>query len=324
MPSDSKRERTAGESRSGSKAPRDDFKAIEGLGEAFEQWLQENFQVRTYADLGALSAQKIRSRAKQAGIAPSLAEIERILAQARLLAEAAPSAEAASPPAEEGEEKDWKEFASFMVYFERKLDGEREEKRTTVERRTGVHHMETGEQESWPGIEAGQACEWMLERLGEKAEREAALSETTVAPPGLEVSEPVELKIQGVQLRQPPDGGMPHDLLLGEQAYSGLVRAGVPLSLTVTLRFVGPGAPSLAEMRREFNVFVDAEEMTTASRVRIGASPFYRLKQGQLSYAITLSPTTFSSGLYRLRIGGIVREPQPFWSYVEVPMLQVS
>lgn len=46
-----------------------------------------------------------------------------------------------------GIEAEWQEFASFIVYFERKLrDGVEERRTSVVEQRTAIHHVETGQQ----------------------------------------------------------------------------------------------------------------------------------------------------------------------------------
>jgi hypothetical protein len=60
---------------------------------------------------------------------------------------------------------EWEELAQFIVYFERKLQGGIEEQRTKVVERTGVHHMETGDESQWPGIAPQSACDWMVRRL---------------------------------------------------------------------------------------------------------------------------------------------------------------
>ncbi len=334
MPSDSKRDRSSREGSRKNEEQLDDFTVIEGMGEALDQWLRENFKVRTYADLAALSAQKIRSRAKQTGLVLSLAEIEAILAQAREragtapppVAEGEPESPAPAPPAAppEEEENAWEEFAIFVVSFERKGDGDKEEKRTIVERRTGIHHMETGEQGRWPGVDAGQACQWMLERLGEKAEEELEERREAAASPAPAAAEPVALEILGIQLRQPPSSEHPSDLFAEDRPFSGVARGGEPLSLTVTFKIVGARAFEVAKAQREFSVLVDAEDLSTSAVSRISTSTPRTLKEGQLSYTVLLSPSTFSAGVYLLRVSVIVRDPQPFWSYVEVPRLQVA
>lgn len=151
-----------------SKKP-DDLSAIKGIGDSLKQWLRETFKVHSFAEIAALSAQEVETRAKRDGRFLPLSKIEQVLAQARGLVSKSliPVTETRRRKASK-KVNDWEEVAQFVVYFERKVVGGKEEKRTKIERRTAIHHMETGEQESWSGIDAEQACRWMLHRLSEK------------------------------------------------------------------------------------------------------------------------------------------------------------
>lgn len=179
MPTNAKKNQP---SKKRSKIP-DDLTSIKGIGDSLKQWLRDTFKVHTFAEIAALSAQEVETRAKRDGRFLPLSKIEQILAQARGLV-----SKSLIPATESRRRKtskkvnDWKEFASFMVYFERKVVGGKEEKRTKVERRTAIHHMETGEQESWSGVDAEQACHWMLHRLSTKAGIAAEEIVTTTKP----------------------------------------------------------------------------------------------------------------------------------------------
>ncbi|MGH9837925.1 MAG: hypothetical protein ACREEM_03990 [Blastocatellia bacterium] len=332
MPTDSKRDQPL---QKGSKKI-DDLTVIKGIGEALEQWLRESLKVHTFADLAALSALEVESRARREGRALSLSKIEQILAQARELAGASQSAVPGSgkPPKAKAEEvsaapekeNEWKEFASFVVCFDRKVVGGKEEKRTTIERRTAIQHMETGEQASWSGVEAGQACQWMRERLSEKARlapEEESLEVEPPSPTELPVPEPVALEVTGVQVFQPPSSDQPQDLYRQHRAFTGYVKGGEPLSFTVTFQLIGLGASEVIKGHKEFGVVFNAEDLITSTVARIGNSRPDFLKEGQFSYTAWLSPLALSQGMYRLKIVTTVRDI-PLWAYTEVPLLQVA
>jgi hypothetical protein len=368
MPTDSKKDRP---SQKGSK--KDDFRVIKGIGEALDEWLRESFNVHTYAELAKLSARELRSRAFHDDVGLTSSKIKEILDEAKKLADASQSpapesGQPVSPPApktaqpvssqaEEGpvarpeKENDWKEFASFMVYFERKVVGGREEKRTTIERRTAIHHMETADQESWPGIVADHACQWMLERLGEKekvgAKEEAPSAETpkpsrriasdrivtkeeeapieeTLSTAKVPVTGPMALDITGIQVFQPPSSGQPQDLFAESRTFNGFVKGGAPLSFAATFQLTGLGASDATKSQKEFRVIFNGENIFTSAVTRIGVSKPDFLKEGQLSYTTLLSPFTLSPGVYRLEIIVTVQDVLPLWASIGVPLLQVA
>lgn len=315
----------------------DDLTVIKGVGEALEQWLRESLRVRTFADLAVLTTQEIESRAKHEGRALSLSKIEQILAQARELAGSSqPPAPVSSKPIKAKAEEipatpekgsEWNEFASFMVYFERKVVGGKEERRTTIEHRTGIHHMETGEQASWPGIETDQACRWMLRRLGEKAElfpEEEALDVDAPFSAAMAGPESVAIEITGIQVFQPPTSDQPQDLFKEKRVFTGYVKGGEPLYFTVNFQLTGWGAAETAKRHKEFGVVFNAEELFTSTVTQLGVSRPDFLKEGQISYTAWLSPLTLSTGVYRLKIVATIRDIQPLWAHADVPLLQVA
>src|SRR5262245_21096469 len=319
MPKDSKREQPL---RKGNKKV--DFKIIKGIGDALDEWFRASFNVHTYAELAKLSAQKIRLRARRDSIVLKHPEIEQILAQARALAGASktPARENGKPaaskvegtPAAPEEGNEWKEFASFVVYFERKVIAGKEEKRTKIERRTAIHHMETAEHESWPGIETDQACQWMLKRLGEKEEiapEEEAPEAVAPSPVELPLPPTVALEITGIQVIQPPSNDQPQDIFMQNHAFNGYVKEGEPLSFAATFHRKGLGAAESTKSQKEFSVVFNAENLFTSAVTRIGVSGPDFLKEGQLSYTALLSPLTLSRGLYRLQIVAAVRYGKP-------------
>lgn len=328
----------------------DDLTIIPGVSKALEQWLRESLKVYTFADLTKLSAQKIRARGKQTGEVISIEELEPILARARELAEESsasapestpPTKPENAPPAKAKSEKasaapkttkEWSDFANFVVCFERKNVGGKEEKRTKVEHRTGIQHMETGEQASWPGVETDEACKWILQRLGEETN---SIVETVPEKPILKSTPPLAsetttlfsatiMEITGIQVFQPPLSDQPQNLFIQNQSFNGFVKSNEPLSLAVTFQLCGENAPSITKKGLEYGVVFNSQDLFTSTTSRLGVSKPEFLKEGQLIYTACLSPLTISPGVHHLKIIATVRDASPLWASAEAPLLQVA
>jgi hypothetical protein len=314
----------------------DNLTIIPGVSKALEQWLRESLKVYTFADLAKLSAQKIRARGKQTGEVISIEELEPILARARELAEeSSASAPESTPPAKAKPEKvsaapkttkEWSDFANFVVCFERKNVGGKEEKRTKVEHRTGIQHMETEEQASWPGIETDEACKWMLKRLGKKVtttpEEDSPVTEALSTEVSA-VSSPVNIEITAIQVLQPPSTNQPQELFTQNHAVSGYIKAEEPFSLTASFQVTGLGAAKATKKSLEFSAVFHAINLLTYTPIRLGASQPGSLEENEFFYMANLAPITLPPGTYQLRILTTIRDVQPIWNHIEVPLLQV-
>lgn len=144
----------------------DDFTVIRGIGQTRQQWLRETFDVYTFADLAALSAEAIEAQFKAEKKVIARSEIEGWLREAQKRASVNnPERETSSP------NENWRTLATFEIVFEEQTaqDG-------SVLRRTTVHHMEADETRTWPQIEQPGLLSWMMTRLGtlEDAQNDAA------------------------------------------------------------------------------------------------------------------------------------------------------
>lgn len=314
----------------------DDLTTIVGINETLEQWFRESLKIQTYADLAALSVQKIRSRAKQAGFVLANEELELMLAQAKKRAEeSSSSSPKSSHPTKTKSEaalalpektKEWNEFATFVVCFERKNVGGKEEKRTKIEHRTGIQHMETEEQASWPGIETDEACKWMLKRLGPRVtaddEEDSSVKATSTTKTAA-ISGPANIEITGIQVLQPPSTDRPQDLFAQNHSVSGYVKADVPFSLTISFQIFGPGAAAAARKNLEFGAVFHAINLLTHTPIRLGASQPGSLQKNIFSYTANLDPITLSAGTYQLKVLTTIQDAQTIWNHIEVPLFQV-
>lgn len=328
----------------------DNLTIIPGVNEALEQWLRESLKVYTFADLAKLSAQKIRARGKQTGEVLSIEELEPILAQARELAETSStlSVETASPGKAKPEKvsvapktaKEWNDFANFVVCFESKVIGGKEQKRTKIEHRTGIQHMETGDQASWPGVETDEACRWMLKRLGDEtggvveniAESVVATSveeaPAEVTPPPVLEAPPTfpgaALEITGIQVIQPISSDQPYDLFTQHQSFNGFVKSDEPLSFAIAFQLRGEDAVSTTQRNAEYTATIHSQDLFTSAISQLGVSEPGKLINGQLTYTARLSPLRVSSGAYHLKIVVTIRDTTPLWASAEAPLLQAA
>mgnify|MGYP000505850841 CR=1 FL=1 len=319
----------------------DDLTTIVGINETLEQWLRETLKVQTFADLAALSVQKIKSRGKQAGHVFSNEELELMLTQAKKLADAQSSSLSQSgqptkikpetSPAASPKTKEWNQFATFIVCFERKIADGKEEKRTKIEHRTGIEHHDTGETNTWPGIVTAEACQWMLQRLGYEINPVSEKAPGHDATPKENASDLIErplpqsvaLEVVGVQVFQPSSSTQPQNLFMQNQVFTGFVRSGEPLSFAATFKLTGDEIDKVTQRNAEFNVTFNAQDLFTSVISQLGISRPDFLTENQFTYTAWLTDLALPKGVYSLRLVISVRDLKPLWATIEVPVLQV-
>lgn len=144
------------------KASYDDLTVIQGIGEARQNWIRDSFDVRTYADLAALSVDEIAAQLKKDHKLVAAGVIEDWIAQANQLARQA------------GEQGKWTVLATFVVVFED--DG-------AENHRTMVHHMESDRTEQWTGSEPHKVGDWISAQLGTKLQKPPEITPEPVQEP---------------------------------------------------------------------------------------------------------------------------------------------
>lgn len=88
-----------------SKKEYDTLTSIKGISRARQQWLRESFNVRTFADLAALSPDEIESRLKAEGRNATRSDVEEWIAQAQAYAARTHTVQPGEPSAAAVEEK---------------------------------------------------------------------------------------------------------------------------------------------------------------------------------------------------------------------------
>jgi hypothetical protein len=327
----------------------DDLMTIKGIGRARQQWLKESLGVRTFGDLAALSADEIETRLKAAGQVISRSEIKRWIAQAQELAadslsqmeltgaetgeEAAfplaqsePSpqlavsaraaaGEIANSPPKEGE---WQPFASFVVEFQaRQVEGR------AAERRTTVHYMEADRSKTWPGTEGEHLCRWMLDQVGERAQRRTEPEEGRPVEARRAAGPPVTVEITQIQAFQPPKTRAPIGIGRAGQPFSGFVRSDEPFELVVSFALAGPAAPEIAKKQVTYRAQFYARRRPTGERAHLGDTEPGALVEGDLAYTTRLPQASLGPGVYRLWALVTLQSTPPSMGQFEVPLLQV-
>lgn len=322
----------------------DDLTLIKGIGTNRQQWLRDNFHIRTYADLAALSEDDIEAQLKMDGQIVSRAKIEAWLAHARQLAaaESLPGARR-HLSSEDG----WKPFASFVVEFQEHIteDGD------TV-RRTSAHHMEADRGEVWPEIALDSLSAWMAQQLGvddTMAQSEEEIMQTVAVqesasgvpepeqttaharmpaptaepmhqPPfvGEESLMPLRMNIIRLEVFQPPDSGQPSSIMMPSQILSGFVQAGKPFTFCAVFKVVGVSAKKPTSYSAQFYAYnLDTRDVTY-----LGYSQPAPFVEGDETQTIILPGVMLEAGLYRLQVVAKL-EGTPTLGYLEVPMFQV-
>jgi len=330
----------------------EDLTVIKGIGPARQRWLREAINVRTIPELAAISADGLETQLKAAGQVASRNEIEKWLTQARELAgvtepaspqDIAPYEEELGgvandladvneslpqdlyPENSETGRKDrpsagkdgWKPFASFVVEFQvRRLVGQAQEQQTTV------HYMEADKSKTWPGLEAGQLCQWMLAQVTEKRNPVSKLVEPSVEVKPV-LSPTVTVAVNRIQAFQPPKAKTPIGSSQAQQPFPGIINGDEPFGLEVSFGLVGMAAADLVKKYPSYQAQFYARSMSTGVRLHLGDTQPNTLTEVKLNYTAMLPEATLPSGMYRLETLVMLQGAPIGPGYLEIPMLQV-
>ena len=226
-------------------------------------------------------------------------------------------------PTSRKSEPEWQAFAQFIVYFERKLQNGVEEQRTKVVERTGVHHMESGDQAEWPGIAPQHACDWMLGRIPKQqqaaqpvARLPAAASPASDAGPFI-----VFAAVDQIQMYQPPRNSSAEPLLAEGQIFPSFVKADAPLRLEAlfTFRSVGPHARARPV---SCDVAFQARNRST-KEVKLLGTAAGKVKEDGSAGAAQLIISGLGAGDYSLQVMVTARDGVAGGGFGDVPFLRV-
>lgn len=283
----------------------DDLTVIMGIGQARQEWLRIALNVRTYADLAALTADEIDEKLRADSHIAAHASIESWILQAQGLVDEVTasihpvgeaSVEAAKGANSSARNGGWKPYASFVVEFQARLI----EGRQTV-KRTAVHHIETDRGEFWHGAESKQLCWWILEQAGETAQPEEADVEVEeVGEPVPSAEAPVKVQIGQIQAFQPPLTEFPNGNDETAEKLPEVIKSSEPFNLGISFSLTGAAAESISKSQAIFRTRAYVTSVDTGSSFDLGEVMTDSLIEGKVDYNTMLTATTLEPGTYQL------------------------
>jgi hypothetical protein len=294
---------------------KDDLTAIKGIGPARQKWLNELFDIQTFAALGNLSVEEVEKVAKKEGKILPNGEVAGWIAQAKVLADEKGDSvaleagvftelETAVPAAIPL----WKPIASFVVEFQEKAEG------TQPHRRTKVHYMEADLEKTWPGIEREQLGLWIEQHV--QVSEPTTKLELATKP---ELTEAAAVKPTQVRVRQQPDYLSTLDMAEPERPFLGHVHHEEPITLEVDFELDAPETGQSQQAKAAFNAQCEVHNL-------IGDQKTYYLEmEGNISTNCLTYKTKLSEvepGMYSLAV--LLRGKRPLGTtYFELPKLNV-
>jgi hypothetical protein len=306
------------------KTTHDELTAIKGIGEATARCLREALQVDRAGDLLAHSVEEIEAALKGGARAVSRDRIEDWLARASELNER----EESTLPQDE-----WTAFAAFVVEFQGKpaQDG-------TMERRTTVHHMKDGKEETWPSFERVKPWRWMLDRVGEQSKAESVEPAPVETPAPALPPEPATqvvtaptphapraaaVEITGIRAFQPPSSDKPLTVASDNRMHSVTVKGGQPVLFELSVQLGGPDADTMASAHSQLNAEIYTYNRSTTGKTHLCEVGGESAARDNMSYTMRLPETTLERGTYRLECLATLEGTPRLNGYLKVPSLQV-
>lgn len=211
---------------------------------------------------------------------------------------------------------EWKPFASFVVEFQaRKVKGNTEEQRTTV------HYMEADKSQTWSGVEAEHALQWVLDQLGERVQKAPSKESPSAARP-IE-GPPMTVRITDIQAFQPPQIDKPVGVGHAGRPFPRFLRSGEPFALGVSFGLAGLAAADLAKQPVSYLAQFHARDLATGATIPLGETDLNALAEVKLAYNAMLPKASLPPGIYRLRTLVTLQGAHAIPGYLEVPMMQV-
>lgn len=286
----------------------DDLTVINGIGPARQEWLINKFGIRSFSDLAAISPDKILAGLKEDGLFASRGEVEKWVAKAAAFAEAEPRC----PPG------DWAPFASFVVEFQARPGKDGAEEYCTT-----VQHMESEIEQKWQGIETGELCRWMQERVVPQVVEVKPLPQAAAEGVLLPKLPHLSLAIHQVQVFQPPHAAEPAADSVDGQIFQGFITAGEPFALRVTASITGLNGNHPQAQPITGTIQVYAGKLPFGEQELLGDAVSFLPGEGKGCYQAGIADISLPAGMYTLKILTRVEAAPPILAIQEAPLLQV-
>jgi hypothetical protein len=157
--------------------PADDLSGISGLDDRHRAVLAQKLGISTYYELIMADRQRIADAFGRRAIRPALEDVSAWQDEARRLRAASIGASVSALAA-----PGWQSAATFVVAFEERGQGAALERRIVAEQTEIEPEPSPQEQSQWAGWACGDACRWMLERVGARAAPALPRPPRTVPP----------------------------------------------------------------------------------------------------------------------------------------------
>lgn len=147
-----------------SKQKMDDLTIVPGIDEPLRQWMNASLDVYTFNDLTMLSVKRASEVARREGRVLPVNVIKSMIAFAKkqVTEEKLNIADKLIKTNNKVQNrKDWDEVATIVVYVEENCAKSNNVTDLDLRYRTSVHHIESGEEVNWPGLDVKNVCEWL-------------------------------------------------------------------------------------------------------------------------------------------------------------------
>jgi hypothetical protein len=155
-----------------SKRKSDDLTSIPGIDEPLRKWLNTSIGVYTYNDLANISVKKLSDAARRDSRVLPVNIIRSMIANAKAQITRQPENDAkknVKTDISEYQHKEWNEVATIVIYVEENTLISNVIKSNDQRYRTLVHHIESGSEQNWPGLDVKNVCEWLNSQLDDLA-----------------------------------------------------------------------------------------------------------------------------------------------------------
>jgi hypothetical protein len=295
----------------------ENLEEIRGIGPDAREWLNETFDVRTFAALADLPVEDLVHRIKAenkpwlrwaknwpADAAERAAELE---AEAR----ARQPAPASGRPNEDG----WDALAYYVIEFQSRQVPEK-----PVEQRTTVSYQGPGPETPPVPVEQDHLCDWIFEHLDSvlPAQPGAATWANVQAMPQEPHAQAVS--VSQLYLFQPTDARVPLCSFAGERPRISTVAADQPFDLEAILEESTPDAS--ANGRPAIRVWFRVRDWDTGEDTELGKAQAKALDD-RPAYSARLPGISLARGKYRMQVLALAHPKPDVLGSIDIRMLGV-
>jgi hypothetical protein len=146
-----------------------DLTVIEHIDKSLQTWFNNALNINSYYQLSTTPVKKISETAKRDGRVLPVIIIKKMIAEAKKLVsiddQAAINQHITKDENKLAGGKNWKEYATFVMYLERYSPEHVSNASEIDDVRVTLHHIETGDERTWSRINVNNLCQWLVEQF---------------------------------------------------------------------------------------------------------------------------------------------------------------